>query len=104
MTGKSTVEKEKTPKPKKPHHFWRIALILFGLVYFSAVALSFYVLKYYILCALSALGGFILILDFVLELSKVKLGHKSVKVVRYFEGAIFLGVGIAYLLYFLEII
>jgi hypothetical protein len=61
-------------------------------------------LKYYILCAVSALGGFILILDFVLELLKVKLGHKTVKVVRYFEGAIFLGVGIAYLLYFLEVI
>ena len=98
------MEKEKTHNPKKPNHFWRIVLILFGLVYFSAVALSFYVLKYYILCVVSALGGFILILDLVLELLKVKLGHKYVKVVRYFEGAIFSGVGIAYLLYFLEII
>ncbi len=98
------MEKEKTHKLKKPRLFWRIVLVLFGLVYFSAVAMSFYVLKYYILCAVSALGGLILILDFVLELLKVKLGHKSVKVVRYFEGIIFLGVGIAYLLYFLEVI
>lgn len=98
------MEKEKIHKPKKPNHFWRIVLIIFGLAYFCAVAASFYMMEYYILCAVSALGGFILILDFVLELLKVKLGHKSVKVVRYFEAAIFLGVGIAYLLYILEVI
>ena len=98
------MEKEKTHKLKKPRLLWRIVLHLFGLAYFCAVALSFYVLKHYLLCAVSALGGLILILDFVLELLKVKLGHKSVKVVRYFEALIFLGVGIAYLLYFLEII
>lgn len=95
---------EKTQKSKKSRIFWKIVLALFGLVYFFAVAASFLVLKKYILCAVSALGGIILIIDFILELLKVIFKPKTIKIIRYIEGAFFVVVGITYLLYILELI
>lgn len=98
------MEREKVQKSKKTQLLWRILLALFGLAYFYAVAASFLVLENYVFCAVSIFGGIIIILDIILELLKVIFSPKSIKIIRYFEAVIFVGVGLAYLLYFIEII
>lgn len=96
--------RKKTQKSRKNRIIWKILLAIFGLGYFFAVAASFLVVKKYILCAVSALGGVIVIVDLILELFKVIFKPKTIKIIRYIEGAFFVSVGIIYLLYFFEVI
>lgn len=98
------MEKKKTQKSRKNKIIWKILLAIFGLAYFFAVAASFLVVKKYILFAVSALGGVIVIVDLILELLKVIFKPKTIKMIRYIEGAFFVIVGIIYLLYFFEVI
>lgn len=98
------MERKDRQKPKKSQIIGKIVLALFGLAYFFAVAASFLVLKKYILCAVSALGGIILIIDFILELMKVIFKPKTIKIIRTIESVFFVSVGIIYLLYFFEVI
>lgn len=96
--------RKKTQKPRKRKIIWKILLAIFGLAYFFAVAASFFVVKKYILCAVSALGGAIVIVDLILELLKVIFKPKTIKIIRYIEGAFFVIVGIIYFLYLFEVI
>ena len=98
------MEKKKTQKSRKNKIIWKILLSLFGLAYFFAVSASFLVVKKYILCAVSALGGIIVIVDLILELLKVIFKPKTIRIIRYIEGSFFVIVGIIYLLYFFEMI
>jgi uncharacterized membrane protein HdeD (DUF308 family) len=96
--------RKKTHKPRKSKVIWKILLAIFGLAYFFAVAASFFAVKRYILGAVSALGGVIVIVDLILEFFKVIFKPKTIKIIRYIEGAFFVIVGIIYLLYFFELI
>ncbi len=103
-TGADSMGREKTQRPRKKKIIWKILLAIFGLPYFFAVAASFFVVKKYILGAVSSLGGVIVIVDLILEYLKVIFKPKTIKKIRYLEGAFFVTVGIIYLLYFLEVI
>ncbi len=96
--------RKKIQKSRKNKIAGKIFLALFGLAYFFAVAASFLVVKKYILCAVSALGGVIVIVDLILELLKVIFKPKTIKIIRYLEGAFLVIVWVLYLLYFFEII
>ncbi len=103
-TGADSMGREKTQRPRKKKIIWKILLAIFGLAYFFAVAASFFVVKKYILGAVSSLGGVIVIVDLILEYLKVIFKPKTIKKIRYIEGTFFVIVGIIYLLYFLEVI
>jgi hypothetical protein len=96
------MKKEKNQKSNRARLLKKIALMIFGLAYFFAVAASFLVLKNYILFAVSACGGIIIILDSLLEFLKVIFTPKSIRIIRYVEAVFFVGVGLSYLLYFLR--
>jgi uncharacterized membrane protein HdeD (DUF308 family) len=96
------MKKEKKQKSDRARLLRKIALMIFGLAYFCAVAASFLVLKNYILFAVSACGGIIIILDSLLEFLKVIFTPKSIRIIRYVEAVFFVGVGLSYLLYFLR--
>jgi uncharacterized membrane protein HdeD (DUF308 family) len=93
---------EKERKSNRARLIGKIALAIFGLVYFFAVAASFLVLKKYILFAISVCGGITLILDSLLESLKVIFTPKSIRIIRYVEAVFFVGVGLSYLIYFLR--
>lgn len=96
------MKKEIKQKSNRNRIIGKIALVIFGLAYFFAVAASFLVLKYYILFAISVCGGIIIILDSLLEFLKVIFSPKSIRIIRYVEAVFFVGVGLSYLLYFLR--
>jgi hypothetical protein len=96
------MNKEKERKSNRVRLIGKIALAIFGLAYFFAVAASFLVLKKYILFAISVCGGITLILDSLLESLKVIFTPKSIRIIRYVEAVFFVGVGLSYLIYFLR--
>jgi hypothetical protein len=96
--------RKETQETKKNKIIGKLLLAIFGLAYFFAIAASFFVVKKYILCAVSALGGVIVIIDLILELLKVIFEPKTIKKIRYIESAFFVIVGILYSLYFFEVI
>ena len=96
------MNKEKKRKSNRARLLGKIALVIFGLAYFFAVAASFLVLKIYILFAVSVCGGIIIVLDSLLEFLRVIFTPKSIRIIRYVEAVFFVGVGVSYLLYFLK--
>jgi uncharacterized membrane protein HdeD (DUF308 family) len=96
------MNKERKQKSNRARFLGKIALVVFGLAYFFAVAASFLVLKNYILFAISVCGGIVIILDSLFESLKVIFTPKSIRIIRYIEAVFFVGVGLSYLLYFLR--